>query len=289
MNIYIIIVNFNFYEFTKQCIDSIIKAGFDLEHIIVVDNNSSNNSAEVLTQCWQNIILIRSRENNGFAAGNNIGIKYALEHNAEAVILLNNDTIIDKNLINELIINSEPNTISVPRMYYFDRPETIWYAGGRIDWLRGNPKHIGVDKIDCRKYSNQIYVDFATGCCMLIPIPVLLKCGLLDESYFMYCEDTDYSLLMHRHGLRIKYVPTAKLWHRVGGTSGSNGALTVYYSNRNRFFFLKKYKFSNVAWIYTLLSRTIKYLCGCIRDDSNKYILKAWLDFRSGVRGKVEL
>ena len=124
---------------------------------------------------------------------------------------------------------------------------------------------------------------------MMIPRSVLDKAGLLDEQYFMYWEDMDYSLRLKEAGVSIRYLPNAKVWHKVGMSGGSQSRMAIYYSNRNRFFLMKKYRFGSTAWLYTVITRFIKYIQSLIHGNNDRVIIRAWCDYRKGITGKVDI
>lgn len=285
----IILINYNQYALTKECIKSIRNSTYVDYEIIVVDNNSVDDSVEKLRKLTDEIVLIESKENLGFSYGCNIGIKYAEKNGFDYVLLLNNDTEIDSKMIENLINNIGKNVVCVPKMYYYDSGK-IWYAGGIINRNKGNAQHIGIGKDDCELYSKDKIVDFATGCCILIPINIIKKVGYLDEKYFMYCEDLDYSLRLVEKKIKIKYIASATLRHKVGSSSGKKSKLNVYYSTRNRLYILNKYKFSVLAKIYTYTTRYIRLFLSLFKkDDNNKYIRKGIEDFKKNIMGKVEI
>lgn len=283
---FIILVNYCNAEVTVDCIKSLLLTGIQEKYIIVVDNKSPDNSLEVL-KAVDGITLISSDVNGGFSYGNNIGIKYALEHDCSSVILLNNDTVVAKDFL-EKIFESDGTTVNVPKIYYYANPDVLWYAGGKIDYKKGLQVHFGDGLKDEIEFSQEKDVDYATGCCMMIPRTVLDKVGLLDEDYFMYWEDMDYSLRLKKAGIRLHYLPCAKIWHKVGMSGGSQSKMAIYYSNRNRFFLLKKYGFGKSAWGYTLSTRLIRYLRSLVNRSNDRIIRKAWQDYRQGIMGKVE-
>jgi GT2 family glycosyltransferase len=285
---YIILVNYCNAGLTIDCIKSLNEAGCHNERIIVIDNNSPDDSCSILSKIPE-IILIKSTVNGGFSAGNNIGINYALENDCEYILLLNNDTIVDQNFLNQIFTGICNDTINVPKIYYYSDPNRLWYAGGTIDYKRGLQYHYGENDIDTGQYSKEKFVNYATGCCMLIPVSVLKKVGLLDEQFFMYWEDLDYSIRLNNANVKIHYIPDAKVWHKVGMSSGVNSKAAIYYGNRNRFFVLKKYRFGMCAWMYTLSTRVIRYLLSLVNKSNDKIILDAWNDFKKGKMGKVDL
>ena len=218
-------------------------------------------------------------------------MQYRKKNGAEYILLLNNDTMIDDNMITYLIEKCDDHSVCVPKMYYFYDKELIWYAGGKISKSKGLAIHIGIGKKDNSKYDKEIDVDFATGCCILIPIKVIEKVGLLDEIYFMYCEDLDYSIRLKENNIKIKYIPNAKLWHKIGASAEKKSKLNEYYSNRNRFYIIEKYKkyFSITAYYYALFTRYLRILQSKIKkNDTYKTIIKAIKDYKNEIMGKVE-
>lgn len=283
----IILVNYNGIEDSLKCIDSINESTCIKDiNILFVDNASKNDETLIVKDRYPSVITFRSDINGGFSYGNNIAIKYALEKGYEYICLLNNDTVIDKHMIELLRDKCDSNTATTCKMYYYSKPNVINYAGGYFDNIRGLSLHIGLDEVDSGKHDISKEVDFITGACIMLHKKTIEKIGLLDESYFMYWEDDDYSKRLSLNGIKMLYIPKAKLWHKVGASSGNKSKLTVYYGNRNRFYFLDKYNFSSIAKTYTFITRIIKCIIGYIRNTNDKYILKAYKDYKKGIRGK---
>ncbi len=254
----IIILNYNGEKDTAQCLESIGNTqitNYKLQ-IFVVDNGSIQkfkvNSSE------GEIRVIREDINLGFAAGNNVGIKAALDFGAEFALLLNNDTLVDKNLITELVRVAESDSkigIVVPKIYFAkgfefhknrykkeDLGNVFWYAGGLMDWKNIIGHHRGVDEVDKGQYKKEEETEIATGCCMLIKKNVFEKIGFLDEKYFLYYEDSDFSQRAKKSGFTIVYAPKGILWHKNAGSAGGSGSsLQDYYITRNRLIFGTKY------------------------------------------------
>lgn len=286
-DIYIILVNYGHAKLTVDCITSLNKAGCNNDRIIIVDNNSPDDSLEIL-RMLDGVILIESKENGGFSYGNNLGIKYALSRNCEGVVLLNNDTVISEDFF-EHFISTNCDEVVVPKILYYDHPDVIWYAGGEIRYDKGLPIHHGMNQKDSMEFSGKKYTDYACGCCILIPRSILDRIGLLNEKYFMYWEDCDYTLRLFKAGLKISYMPEAKVWHKVSMSSDANSPAYIYYFNRNRFYVLKHYNFGLSAWIYTVLTRLIRVLMSFFYKSNDRMIIKAWKDYRKGIMGKIEL
>lgn len=290
-NIFLILINFNNYAMTIECVNSIVQSTYKNYSIVIVDNASSDDSYEKLSTFYneqQMVYVIKASENNGFSAGNNIGIDFAIKHGAEYIMLLNNDTVIDKEMIALLHAKADKHTVTLPKMFYYSDPKVIWYAGGKIDYKCGNIKHIGQDRRDSAMYSSELLCSFMTGCCALIHKSVLQSVGLLDESYFMYGEDVDYSIRLKKKGIRILLVPMAKLWHKVGGSSSSN-KLNIYYDTRNKLLLMDKYNFSKYAKVKYRLKIFLLYIRGIIKRNNDLYFKKAYIDYKKKVTGKVDL
>lgn len=264
----IILLNYCNYNLTIDCIESIRQSTYQNYEIIVVDNNSPDHSGKNLSQI-EGIRFLQMKENLGFAAGNNKGIEVALSDGCEYVMLLNNDTVIDPNMIETLVSRADANTVVVPKMYYFDvegRKDILWYAGGILKYKSSDGIHIGGRQEDSKQHSVEREVTFATGCCMMIHRAILEKVGLLREEYFMYCEDTDYSIRLNKSNVKILYVPNAKLWHKVSSSSGGEmSKFIVYYVVRNKIYCAIVNKLGIKTIIYIIaetLYRVLKAKCG---------------------------
>lgn len=287
--LWIIIINYNGIYDTMECIESILKSDYTAE-ILIIDNASDNGEGEILEKEYTNIHVIKSKENLGFAGGNNLGIWFAVEHGADYIMLLNNDTVIDSNMICELFKNCNTTDIVTPRMYYYDRRDIVWYSGGDIDKLSGNIKSRYFGKSQ-KELPNRIErCSFATGCCILISVELIKKLGGLKEEYFMYCEDTELSLRVIESGGAIKVIANARLWHKVSSSTGGSGsALSIYYSSRNRLCYINEHKdyFFATAHIWTVISRIIRIVQYILmRNDLWKSYYKALKDYKNGNMGK---
>lgn len=238
--VFIIILNWNGWKDTLECLKSLKHNNYPCR-IVVVDNGSTDESVERLEDI-EGIDFLSLKSNWGFSGGNNFGIKYALREGADYVLLLNNDTIVDKNFLKELMREAEKNPragLLGAKIYYHDEPEKIWFAGGEISFL-GKGTHIGVNEIDKGQYDQVKEVEYITGCCLLVKKEVTDKIGFLDEDYFLYYEDTDYSWRARKAGYDCLFVPRAKIWHKCSAASVEGSASYIYYSARNRLLLLRK-------------------------------------------------
>lgn len=288
----IILVNYNGYKDTIECINSILKSDMK-STIVVVDNASHQNESKMIQERIPDVVSIRSNVNEGFSAGNNIGINYALENGYKNILLLNNDTVIAEDMIRLLRENVTINNICVPKMFYYYEPYKIWYGGGCINKKTGNAEHYNWNVINDNSIDTIENCTFASGCCMMVSSATFELVGLLAEDYFMYCEDTDFCIRLAEAGIKIKYMPEAVLWHKVGGsTKGYDSPFSTYYMTRNRLNYVKKYNdyFTKKAYIFSLISRYLRaFGCYAKKDIRYKYFLRAIKDHRKGITGKVDL
>ncbi|PJE68909.1 glycosyltransferase family 2 protein [Candidatus Shapirobacteria bacterium CG10_big_fil_rev_8_21_14_0_10_38_14] len=256
--VFVIILHFKGKEFTRQCLLSLrqLKTPELATKFVVVDNHSPE-PIDDFKQDFPGVVFLKNKKNLGFAEGNNVGIKYALKQGADYVLILNNDTIVDKDLLVQLIVAAGKDGkvgIVAPKIYFApgyeyhqakykpsERGKVFWYAGGKIDWQNVLCSHRGVDEVDKGQYDKQIATDFASGCAMLIKREVLEKIGFLDKRYFLYLEDVEFCQRAKRAGFKVIYHPKAKLWHFNASSSEVGGELHDYFITRNRLLFGMKY------------------------------------------------
>ncbi|HSD98495.1 MAG TPA: glycosyltransferase family 2 protein [Patescibacteria group bacterium] len=256
----VVTVNFNSEEETHNLLASLAKVSqkdFSLS-IIVVDNASKSPFVLLESEKKQKISFYHTEKNLGFTGGYNFGIQKALEKKADYVVILNNDTLVDNNLISEFVEVFKNNSnvgIVVPKIYFAknhefhkdkyketERGKVLWYAGGFMDWKNVFSRHRGVDEVDSGQYDKVEQIDFATGCCMCIPRNVLEKVGIFDNLLYLYFEDADLSQRVLHAGFSIVYQPNAVIWHLNAASGGGSGSfLHDYYLTRNRMIFGMRY------------------------------------------------
>lgn len=245
----IIILNWNGIQDTLNCIESVKNLDCNNLEIIVVDNGSRNDELKELKRI-KGIKLIRNKKNLGFAEGNNVGIRYAMKKGADAVFLLNNDTIIKRGALKELskkLFSKDSIGIVGPKIYYFDG-RIVWFAGGKINYVVGDSKQIGDRKIDRGQFDDGKEVDYVTGAAILIKKDVFEKVGLLDEDFFAFYEELDFNVRAKKAGFRILYCPNAVVLHRVSATTGKSSPFMIQLNFRNRLIFMKKHA-PSYSWI----------------------------------------
>lgn len=280
----IIIVNYNNFHDTIECLKSLENNEYKDYRVIIVDNASQNESVEKLEQYIygkDNMTVIALEENIGFAGGNNVAIGKSIEDKIDAVLLLNNDTEVEPDFLVKLVEGWNANTLRAPLIYNFYNKKEVWYAAGKF-----NKKKCIAENGNYKEYSK---VSFISGCCALIPINVIKNIGLLKEEYFMYCEDAEYSLRCEKYGIEMEYIPDSIIYHKDGGSSGGDRSkLSIYYNNRNRFYLLDEYKLGKFAYAYTYITRMCRLLVSLFVKSNDRVIKDAYKDYKKGVRGKVK-
>ena len=242
----IIVVNWKKYDITSSCIESILNSTNSNFKIILVDNESDNKKVKNF-KYRNEIEIIQNKKNEGFSKANNIGIDYALKNNFDYTILINNDTIVEKNLIEVLLKTAQAKNFSVvqPLILKYNS-KVIWNAGGRINYFFGN--FITRKKVGNSLNSSHELTEWLTGCCCLFKTKIFKEIGKLDESFFAYYEDVDFSLRLKKHGYKIGFTSKTHIYHYESFSSISNnskgGKLSPYihYLNiRNHILILKKH------------------------------------------------
>ena len=234
----VIVVNWNGKDVTLDCLASLQRVHTPSLHVLVVDNGSTDDSVTAIRSQYPAVDVLALQENRRFAGGNNAGIQKAFAEGADFVLLLNNDTVVDPDFLLTLFERfriGEQCGMVVPKIYYHDAPDRLWYAGGEISFWTGTMRHRGIREVDRGQYDAAVETGYATGCCVLVSRELIARIGQLDESFFIYTEDADWSIRARRAGYRIMYEPRARIWHKLSVSTG--GHLS--------FFKLKNKAFSN--------------------------------------------
>jgi GT2 family glycosyltransferase len=315
----IIVLNYNGWTDTIECIESVRRNRYPDYRLIVVDNGSTDGSMDYLKlwaagrlDVWvdpvnplrrisyppvekpmpyvcgsreeedgiggdegckgeaddsvagrEPIVLIQTGRNLGFAGGNNVGIRYAMKAGTDYVLLLNNDTVVEPGFLVELARTAaRPGRVGIVggRILHYDNPERIWYAGGKMDLLRGSGYHFRTGKA-----AEEFPVSFVTGCLMLISAEVIRRVGLPAEEYFLTGEDLDYCYRCREAGFELWANPKAVVYHRISSAMCRvDSSAEVYYNSRNRIHFMlhrvRRLWYVVVFCVFFLASRILKAL-----------------------------
>jgi GT2 family glycosyltransferase len=247
-----IILNFNGGEDILACLKSLqlIKQPekWCVEYLLV-DNCSTDNSLQLIKQAFPKIKIIKNNKNLGFAGGNNVGISYALNQGADAVLLLNQDTTVEKGFLGPLIKNSAD--IVSPVIKFKRKGKGIYDFGGKVNWWIGRTKH--KEKLEFRIKNLELdKIDYVSGCCMFIRRPVFEKIGLLDERYFLYFEDADFCLRAKKAGFKIAVEPKSLIFHKLTEGRGKPLKQRLNLLKSNLIFINRYISFwkKPIAWVY---------------------------------------
>jgi GT2 family glycosyltransferase len=238
-----VILNWNGIDDTRACLESLRKARYTNNRILVVDNASENDEATQLEKEFAGFIeVIRNAGNLGFAGGANVGIRRALDAASDYVLLLNNDVTVAPEFLTAMVeAASRYKRLAAlcPQAYFMDSPDVIYSTGGSVNLWTGVARQVGRGTKDEGQFERAARRDYADGLCMLIPVPALNAVGLLDEEYFAYWEETDWCIRARDKGLRCYYVPEAKVWHKAERSQEASDEFNYYY-RRNALMFVRK-------------------------------------------------
>ncbi|HPD65322.1 MAG TPA: glycosyltransferase family 2 protein [Bacteroidia bacterium] len=230
----IITVNFRQNLTTLEFLKSIFSITYPNFEVLVVDNGSLTYPAEFVTQ-YPDIKLIVSRENRGFAGGNNLAVK---ESTGEYLLFINNDTEVEKGFLEPLVeraVSSPDVGMVSPKIIFFHDKKTIQYAGyTALNPMTMRNKTIGAGQTDNGNFDKACPTAYAHGAAMLVPGKVIEAAGTMDESFFLYYEELDWAIRIKKAGFTIWYEPQSVVYHKESVSTGRNSPLKTYYMNRNR-------------------------------------------------------
>lgn len=278
----VILVNYNGYRDTRECVNSLKKCNYSNIKIIIVDNASAHGAVQYDDIITHDICRIVSlKENVGFAGGNNVGFEYARLYNPNYYLVLNNDTVVTKNFIQPLLKCFDIDTnigIATGKILSYYEKDTVWYGGSYYDAEFGEHKIRGIGEKDSDLYNRNQQVDFATGCLWLIPHRAFETIGKMSEDYFLYYEDADYCMRVRQSGYCIYYVPESVIFHKESKSTGKGSNLYQYYNNRNYLLYIKKHHQKNRLIFY--VKRAIRMTKGVIKGNMKLGIaVRVWKDF----------
>jgi hypothetical protein len=244
----VVILNWNGGDDILTCLTSVFESTHKAIEVVLVDNGSTDGSSDEIRKRFPQTHFIQNPENLGFAKGSNQGMEWALNRGIEYILLLNGDTRIHASAIYELLTvecQEDDTVVACPKMYLWNsdaQVQRLWFAHGKVKLWAGLFQNPAFNQVDSPSWSLPGDMEYASGCCMLIPARILREVGMFDESFFAYCEDIDLSLRIRKAGFRLRYVPTAHLWH--GSHQPTNRTRTAtyrYLSTRNNLWVVRKH------------------------------------------------
>ncbi|MBC8256888.1 MAG: glycosyltransferase family 2 protein [Candidatus Marinimicrobia bacterium] len=228
VHIKILILNWNGKDLIKPCLDSIHKIDYPNYSVMVIDNGSTDNSIEMVKDYYSGVEVFALEKNYGFSGGYNRCFTKLKNDYSEFVLLLNNDTEVDPNILGSFLQAKEmygDNNLYGGKIFYQDNPKLIWYAGGNVNLKRAKISHRGIRKNDSPEFSKPLQTDYITGCCIFTSMDVINSLKGFDERFNMYGEDVDLCLRAKEKGMNCYYWPDAKLSHHVSASLG--GAFSI--------------------------------------------------------------
>jgi GT2 family glycosyltransferase len=255
----VVILNWNGKDDTLECLLSVYQSAYPNFDVVVVDNNSSDDSVEAIKERFPQVVVCQTGSNLGYAGGNNFGIKWALDQSCDYVFVLNNDTTISPSCISELVeadIISNSGVLG-PTNFYFSEPSKIWTIGARRCGLPDPGYTIMGEGDKSDDWPHLLSLDAIVGSAILIRRDVVEKVGVFDEKFFLCWEEFDFCARSIEAGFRCMYVPRAAIFHKVGSSLGESfSPLRTYFNERNKLLWTKKH--GSKAEISTVSRESIK-------------------------------
>ncbi|VJT70448.1 rhamnosyl transferase [Streptococcus pneumoniae] len=285
----IVILNYNNYEETIECVQSLRSTIKSNEYdIVIVDNNSVNDSIKELSKALSPIKIITSLENRGYANGNNIGIKYAEDNGYDYICILNNDTLIEVDFLEsckrELENNSFVAFVSPVLVEYKDN-NLVQSTGGDIFINRGivTLKNHGAQR---DKLPSKIESDYIGGACLMFKTSILKIIGYIPESYFLFYEETEWCYRAKKLGYKNICLTQSYVYHKGSVSIKAVNGLQEYLMARNRVVFVRRNINSKLKYSAFLFYLFMQQLYHCfLRRDCSKRKYKYYLD---GVFNRID-
>ena len=253
----VIIVNHNLKDSLRETLLSCRKINYPHVRVVVSDNASSDGSQEMVRKEFPDVELLAHAEEQGYARAASLAMASLVER-TKYIFSTTNDVIFDPELLNVLVEYAEAHPEAGAlgtKIYFFDRPEMLWHAGGRIHPLHGHSYHFGWERKDGPRYDRVRECDFVTGCGFLLRSEAIRKVGTFKEDLVFYSEDAELCYRIREAGYTVTYVPKAKMWHKTGTTLAKNRPVQLRYSTRNGLYLLQRHK---VGWHpFTLITHVL--------------------------------
>ncbi len=277
-----VVLNWNLPSQTLTCIRHLLLSDYPRLSIVVVDNGSTDDSVAVIHAMFPTIDLIALAENRGYAGGNNAGIAWALERGADYVLLVNNDAVLATDAVTKLLLGAGNSAeIATPRIDHASTNQ-LWHAGARLGRFNPLPRAVNENELG---NGTSINVDFAVGCVLLVRRDVFEVVGLLDERYFVYYEDLDFSTRVRAAGFRIVAVPASRAWHEVGASTRDDSPHRTYLLMRYGAVWGsgQPWSIAGIAWRLSLVAHLIRAGLASLRARDGRIALGALRGLRDGL------
>ena len=266
----IITVNYNQLAVTIDLLHSLQKITYNNIEIIVVDNNSQTENPDLLKTAFENIILIKSNKNLGFAGGNNLGIKRA---KGKYVLFINNDVEVTKDFLEPLVnlfeTDKEIGMIS-PKIRFHHTPDTIQYAGYTpMNKITIRQNLIGYRQKDKGQFDTTKQTYSIHGAAMMLPMKIIKEVGMMADIYFLYYEEHDWCFRIKKAGYKVYYQANSLVFHKESISTGKDSPLKIHYISRNRILYARR-NYNGFTFLLNLIYLSII----AIPKNSLMYLLK---------------
>lgn len=295
--IFAIVLNYNGADDTKKCVYSLLQSGYANLHIVLVDNASPDGSGDVLAEAFPKLPLLRQQSNTGYGGGNNAGIRYALQNNADFVLIINNDVIVEQEFLQPMVdvLHRDPGIGVVNgKVFYQSQRDQVFSAAGHFSPLLCAGLNKGGTKRSGRDQNLECDVNYVCGVLLLVRRNVFETIGFFKEEYFMYFEDLEFSRRVSSR-FRLRYSPQAVAYHKSGSGRGWSRyrELYLYYYTRNRF-----WVFKSDPWYYRIyvilfsianaIGKSLAILLNIMRDRARMWrqLRALWQGIWDGLIGK---
>jgi GT2 family glycosyltransferase len=288
----VIIVNYNGYELTRDCLLSFAGIKSDRYVLIVVDNASHDNSYQKLSAEFPEAHHVQSKINLGFTGGNNLGLEAAYALGVEYVFFLNNDTLVSENifdLVTYLDTNPDVGMVA-PMTYYHEDPEIISFGGGHLDRNTGRITFLNKGIKLCEMPANSVDCSFLEGAAIMARADLVKRAGGFNDDYFLCSEEAELCVKVADMGYRLVVVSGCSVWHKVSQTMGSGSELINYFVYRNRLYFIRnnalRFGLSEMSLIlYNYLASYLSLMLKLRNFPAARGLMTGIVDFMRGVKG----
>ncbi len=295
----IVIVNWNRYEDTAVCLESLQKLSYPQYSIVVVDNGSSDGSEARLRQNYPLHTILQAGQNLGLAGGSNLGIRHSLDQGADHVLLLNNDTVVSKDAVSELVklMDSDPGIgLAAGKIYFMDPPGRVWSYGGCFNVDNGSARHFRSEQ-EARLPLEEPLFSYLPACLLMIRRKCIDDVGLLTDKYFHLGEDVEYCIRAQKKGWKTALTPRAVIYHKGSASMEHLSPVYNYYEQRNRLYIVNEYHTAGRPLVFrvgdflTIIGRLLRAMVmprSPVRVLENlKCVIMAVMDFFAGRHGRL--
>ena len=285
--VYVVTLAWNRRDDTMDCLGSLSQMTYSRYLLLLVDNASTDGTAEAVEGHFPEVEVVVNEENLGFAGGFNVGLRYAMERDADYVLIINNDTSVEPDMLEQLMGHADLPDVGLlaPKIFYADQPDRIWSVGARRHPWTWEMTDVGSGQRDVGQWDEVLDRDYLVGCALLMKRTLLEEVGLFDEGFRpAYYEDLDLCLRARQTGYRLLMVPQARMLHKGAASSeGEDSPLSRYCRARNSVRFFRKHV-RGPRWLIVAPFRFGSAVKTCLRLAAER----RWASLRSHLRGLLD-